>query len=98
MAMTRVLMLPMFFLSGRCFPLNNLPTWLTILTHINPLTYAVGLVRRTIFAFIDVGPAGASFVSGVTWGAAGADVARAVIIAVMGLIMVWVAVIQFRKA
>ena len=38
MAMTQVLMLPMFFLSGALFPLNNLPTWLTILTHINPLT------------------------------------------------------------
>ena len=67
MAMTQVLMLPMFFLSGALFPLNNLPTWLTILTHINPLTYAVDLVRRTLFALIDVGPAGAPSVSGVTW-------------------------------
>jgi daunorubicin resistance ABC transporter membrane protein len=99
MAMTQVLMLPMFFLSGALFPLNNLPTWLTILTHINPLTYAVDLVRRTIFAFIDVGPAGAAFVSGVTWGDWLVPVwLEAVIIAVMGLIMVWVAVIQFRKA
>ena len=99
MAMTQVLMLPMFFLSGALFPLNNLPTWLTILTHINPLTYAVDLVRRTIFAFIDVGPAGASFVSGVTWGDWLVPMwLEAVIIAVMGLIMVWVAVIQFRKA
>ena len=99
MAMTQVLMLPMFFLSGALFPLNNLPAWLTILTHINPLTYAVDLVRRTIFAFIDVGPAGASFVSGVTWGDWLVPMwLEAVIIAVMGLIMVWVAVIQFRKA
>jgi len=99
MAMTQVLMLPMFFLSGALFPLNNLSTWLTILTHINPLTYAVDLVRRTIFAFIDVGPAGASFVSGVTWGDWLVPMwLEAVIIAVMGLIMVWVAVIQFRKA
>ena len=99
MAMTQVLMLPMFFLSGALFPLNNLPTWLTILTHINPLTYAVDLVRRTIFAFIDVGPAGASFVSGVTWGDWLVPMwLEAIIIAAMGLIMVWVAVIQFRKA
>ena len=99
MAMTQVLMLPMFFLSGALFPLNNLPTWLTILTHINPLTYAVDLVRRTIFAFIDVGPAGASFVSGVTWGDWLVPMwLEAIIIAAMGLLMVWVAVIQFRKA
>jgi ABC-2 type transport system permease protein len=99
MAMTQVLMLPMFFLSGALFPLNNLPTWLTILTHINPLTYAVDLVRRTIFSFIDVGPAGAQFVSGVTWGDWLVPMwLEAVIIAVMGLIMVRIAVLQFRKA
>jgi ABC-2 type transport system permease protein len=99
MAMTQVLMLPMFFLSGALFPLNNLPTWLTILTHINPLTYAVDLVRRTIFSFIDVGPAGEQFVSGVTWGDWLVPMwLEAVIIAVMGLIMVRIAVLQFRKA
>ena len=99
MAMTQVLMLPMFFLSGALFPLNNLPTWLTILTHINPLTYAVDLVRRTIFSFIDVGPAGEQFVRGVTWGDWLVPMwLEAVIIAVMGLIMVRIAVLQFRKA
>ncbi|MGA9148407.1 MAG: ABC transporter permease [Candidatus Nanopelagicales bacterium] len=99
MAMTQVLMLPMFFLSGALFPLNNLPTWLTILTHINPLTYAVDLVRRTIFSFIDVGLAGEQFVRGVTWGDRLVPMwLEAVIIAVMGLIMVRIAVLQFRKA
>ena len=99
MAMTQVLMLPMFFLSGALFPLNNLPAWLTILTHINPLTYAVDLVRRTIFAFIEVGPAGQQFVSGVTWGDWLVPIwLEVVIIIVMGLIMIRVAVLQFRKA
>ncbi len=99
MAMTQVLMLPMFFLSGALFPLSNLPTWLTVLTHINPLTYAVDLVRRTIFAFIDVGPAGSQFVSGVTWGDWVVPIwLEVVIIAVMGLIMIRIAVLQFRRA
>ncbi len=99
MAMTQVLMLPMFFLSGALFPLNNLPAWLTILTHINPLTYAVDLVRRTIFAFIDVGPAGQQFVSGVTWGDWLVPIwLEVIIIVVMGLVMIRIAVLQFRKA
>lgn len=99
MAMTQVLMLPMFFLSGALFPLNNLPAWLTLLTHINPLTYAVDLVRRTIFAFIDVGPAGQQFVSGVTWGDWVVPMwLEVVIIAAMGLVMIKIAVMQFRKA
>jgi ABC-2 type transport system permease protein len=47
MIMTLVLQ-PMIFLSGAVFPLQNLPLWLTVLTHLNPATYAVDLVRRTV--------------------------------------------------
>jgi ABC-2 type transport system permease protein len=30
------------------FPLQNLPTWLSVITHLNPATYAVDLVRRSV--------------------------------------------------
>ena len=39
----------MLFLSGALFPLPGLPTWLAILTRINPLTYAVDPLRRVVF-------------------------------------------------
>jgi ABC-2 type transport system permease protein len=39
------LIMPVFFLSGALFPLENLPQWLTILTHLNPLTYGVDGMR-----------------------------------------------------
>src|SRR5947209_8462198 len=32
---------PLYFLSGALFPLNNLPHWLSILTALDPATYAV---------------------------------------------------------
>ncbi len=51
------LMLPMLFLSGALFPLNDLPLWLTALTRLNPLTYAVDPLRRAVFAGRDL-PAG----------------------------------------
>ena len=35
-------------LSGAFFPLSNLPTWLSILTKINPISYAVDMVRRIV--------------------------------------------------
>ena len=41
--------LPLFFLSGALFPLNNLPLWLSILTKIDPATYAVDAVRNALF-------------------------------------------------
>jgi ABC-2 type transport system permease protein len=44
------LMLPMLFLSGALFPLGGLPAWLTALTRIDPLTYAVDPMRRAVFA------------------------------------------------
>ncbi|MGI0133387.1 MAG: ABC transporter permease, partial [Candidatus Micrarchaeaceae archaeon] len=36
---------PLFFLSGALFPTNNLPAWLGAFVGVNPLTYAVDLLR-----------------------------------------------------
>lgn len=44
------LMMPIFFLSGAMFPLVNLPTWLSILTKIDPLAYGVDALRGTMLA------------------------------------------------
>jgi ABC-2 type transport system permease protein len=39
---------PLFFLSGALFPIDNLPQWLSILTTIDPVTYAVDALRNII--------------------------------------------------
>src|SRR6478609_11030871 len=39
---------PLYFLSGALFPLNNIPIWLSILTSINPATYAVEALRSSM--------------------------------------------------
>ncbi|MFH0852204.1 MAG: ABC transporter permease [bacterium] len=44
----QVLVFPMFFLSGAFFPLTNVPTWMTVISRINPLTYGVDAMRRVI--------------------------------------------------
>jgi len=46
----QVLIFPMFFLSGAFFPLNNVPTWMTIISRVNPLTYGVDAMRRIILS------------------------------------------------
>jgi len=38
--------MPMFFLSGAMFPIDNLPHWISFVVRINPLTYGVDLLRR----------------------------------------------------
>ena len=39
---------PLFLLSGALYPLDKLPKWLKILTHVDPATYAVDALRHVI--------------------------------------------------
>ena len=39
---------PLFFLSGALFPIDKLPSWLSILTTLDPVTYAVDALRNII--------------------------------------------------
>ena len=42
------LIIPLFFLSGALFPINNLPPWLSPFIFVNPITYAVDGVRGAL--------------------------------------------------
>jgi ABC-2 type transport system permease protein len=42
------LIFPLFFLSGALFPISNLPSWLSPLVFVNPITYAVDGLRGTL--------------------------------------------------
>lgn len=48
------LMMPMLFLSGPLFPLQRLPAWLSAITKVNPVTYAVDPVRRIVMQAQDL--------------------------------------------
>jgi ABC-2 type transport system permease protein len=39
---------PMLFLSGAIFPLRGLPTWLAVVTRLNPATYGIDPIRRVM--------------------------------------------------
>ena len=98
-ALTQVFLMPMFFLSGSLYPLSNLPSWLHVLTRIDPITYAVDPMRRAVFAHLNI-PA---FLQerlnpGVTWGSwrvpAGLELG---IVVLIGLAMLAVAIAQFHR-
>ena len=42
------MVLPMFFLSGAIFPLANLPPAMTVITHLDPLTYGIDGLRGAL--------------------------------------------------
>jgi ABC-2 type transport system permease protein len=99
MALTQMLVLPLFFLSGALYPLSGLPAWLSVLTRIDPLTYIVGPMRHAVFSHLAMPAAFQQRLSpGITW--AGWEVPLGLslgLVAVMGLGMMAIAIAQFRK-
>jgi ABC-2 type transport system permease protein len=93
------LVLPMFFLSGAVFPLDRLPTWLSWLTKIDPLSYAVDPMRRVVFDHVSVSPRVAHVLNpGMTWGGWRLPVALELgMVAVLGAMMLVLAVVQFSR-
>jgi ABC-2 type transport system permease protein len=100
MALTQMLVMPLFFLSGALYPLSGLPAWLTVLTRIDPLTYIVDPMRRAVFSHLNVSPAALHRLApGVSWGGWTVPLGLSLgIVALMGLVMVTVAIAEFNKA
>ena len=42
----QIIIFPLIFLSGVFFPVNNVPTWMAVISKINPLTYGVDAIRQ----------------------------------------------------
>lgn len=64
MAIMQVVLFPMFFASGALYPLQGLPSWLEMLTRLDPLTYAVAPLRRAVLVASGHG----DIAPNVTWG------------------------------
>ena len=99
MALTQMLVMPLFFLSGALYPLAGLPGWLSVLTRIDPLTYIVGPMRHAVFSHLSLPAAAALHLEpGITWGGWTVPLWLSIgIVAVMGLGMTAVAIAEFRK-
>jgi len=57
----QLLVFPMVFLAGVFFPVDTVPTWMAVLSKVNPVTYGVDAIRQI---FLGSGPARAGL--GVT--------------------------------
>jgi len=92
-------MMPMMFLSGALFPLSGLPGWLSFLTRVNPLTYAVDPLRHVVFAHISASARlKARFNPGVTWfGWQVPPLVEIALVLVLGVALLGVAIAQFRR-
>jgi len=99
MAVTQMLIMPMFFISAALFPVAGLPTWLTILNRVDPITYAVDPIRRAVFAHLNISDAARHALNpGVTWWSWRLPgLFEAAIVALLGCLMIGLATWQFSR-
>ena len=99
MPLVQMIITPLMFLSGALFPLSRLPAWLTVVTHLNPMTYAVEPVRAAVFDRLSM-PAEARAVldPGIWWGTYQVPVPLQVaLVVVASLILLFASVKLFNR-
>ena len=99
MALTQMFVMPLFFMSGALYPLSGLPSWLTVLTRLDPLTYIVDPMRHAVFDHLPIRSAAIAELSpGVTWNGWVVPLGLSLaIVAAMGLGMLFVAIAEFHR-
>lgn len=50
MGIGQILTMPLFFASNAIYPISIMPTWLQVISHINPLTYEVDALRTMMLS------------------------------------------------
>ncbi|HTU04336.1 MAG TPA: ABC transporter permease, partial [Trebonia sp.] len=99
MALTQMLVMPLFFLSGALYPLRGLPAWLSVVTRFDPLTYIVYPMRHAVFSHLSVSPLAAAALSPVvTWAGWPVPIWLSLgMVAVMGAALLGIAIAEFQK-
>ena len=88
---------PAFFLSGALFPVTGLPGWMTALTRVDPLSYGVDPIRRVVLSASNV-PAPVLDKLSMNIGSQVVPILLEVaILLAFGLVLLGIAVVNFRR-
>jgi ABC-2 type transport system permease protein len=90
-------LMPMVFLSGAFFPLNNLPGWLLILTRLDPAAYGVDPIRRAVLEATGTDPATVQALSLTLFGQPVPTALEALILMACSLVALTLAVRWFSQ-
>ncbi len=90
----QLLIFPLIFLSGVFFPVNNVPTWLEIVSKLNPLTYAVDAVRQL---FLSEQSGAAQAIAVTLFGHTMTVLQDALVVAIFGMVLLSLATWSFEK-
>jgi len=86
----QLLIFPLIFLAGVFFPVNNVPTWLEVISKVNPLTYGVDAIRQI---FIGTLPGLGVTVAGHTM----TVIEEVAVVSVLGIVLLSGAVLAFSR-
>ena len=93
----QIIIMPLVFMSGVFFPVNNVPTWLEVASKINPLTYGVDAIRQ-VFLGVGSASAGGGYAIGVTvFGHNMSVLEDALVVVVLGAVLMTAAIVAFSK-
>ncbi len=96
----QVLIFPMLFLSGVFFPLTGMPRWLAVLVKLNPLTYAVDLLKKIVLQSGSMNPLlrKAMGLNLTIFGHPVTAIDETAVIALAGLALVILAAVSFSRS
>ena len=99
--LVQLIIFPLIFLSGIFFPVNSVPTWLQVISKINPLTYGVDAIRQIFLngqamsATIDT--AGGYTIGVTVFGHTMTVIEDMIIVAALGALLVMASVWSFSR-
>lgn len=88
----QLIIMPLIFLAGIFYPVNNVPVWMEIVSKVNPLTYGVDAIRQ-----IFLGSEGASTIGVTVLGHNMTVLEDVLLVAAFGIILLSLAVWSFSK-
>jgi ABC-2 type transport system permease protein len=88
----QVLIMPLIFLAGVFYPVNNVPAWMEVVSKINPLAYGVDAIRQ-----IFLGSDAASVVGVTIFGHTMTVVEDVLVVAAIGIVLLILAIWSFSR-
>jgi ABC-2 type transport system permease protein len=88
----QLIIMPLIFLAGVFYPVNNVPIWMEVISKVNPLTYGVDAIRQ-----IFLGSEGTAIIGVTVFGHTMTILEDVLIVAAFGAVFLSLAVWSFSR-
>ena len=88
----QLIIMPLIFLAGVFYPVNNVPVWMEVISKVNPLTYGVDAIRQVF-----LGSEGAATIGVTVFGHTMTVLEDILIVAALGIILLALSAWSFSR-